>query len=148
MLHTLLIGAALTLAAPAPKEAPKGAAKLEGTWLLIDAEGVKGKQDVAKDNVRFVIADGNIVIAQEKTKGDRTETATYEVDLTKKPAAIDIKPKTGPKEMVVKGIFEVSGDTLKLCFGRDNADRPTEFKGDEAKNIQMMTFKRVVEEKK
>ena len=148
MLNTLLIGAALVLAAPAPKEAPKTAAKLEGTWLLTDAVGEKGKEDAVKENVRFVFADGNVTILTARVKGDRTESATYTADLTKKPATIDIKPNMkGQKEIVIKGIVEVSGDTLKLCFGRDGTDRPTEFKGDVEKRVQLMTFKRVEEKK-
>ncbi len=147
MLNTLLIGAALVLAAPAPKEAPKTTAKLEGNWLLTDAVGVKGKEDVAKDHIRFIFADGNVTILTAREKGDRAEKATYEVDLTKKPATIDIKPTNGPKDLVVKGIIEISGDTLKLCFGRDGADRPAEFKGDVEKNVQLMTFKREEEKK-
>jgi len=150
MMNTLLIGAALVLATPAPKELPKSTVKLEGTWVLTNAAEIKGK-DVGPDEViTFVIGDGKIVIVEGARKRERPEDANYEADFTKKPATIDIKPmRAGAgKESLVKGIVEVSGDTMKLCFGKDGTDRPTEFKTDKEKRVTLMVFKRQADVKK
>ncbi|WP_020474796.1 TIGR03067 domain-containing protein [Zavarzinella formosa] len=148
MLNTLLLGVALTLAAPAPKETPKAAPKLEGTWELTEASGPK--QELGKGGVRIVFAEGRVIVEEGRAKegGRGDDSASYTVDFTKKPATLDIKPDKGPKDLVVKGIIEIDGDKMKFCFGRDGADRPTEFKGDVEKNIQLMVMKRVAEVKK
>lgn len=149
MLHTLLVGVALTLAAPAPKEAPKTAPKLDGTWEITDAEGPKeAKDELAKNSVRFVFAEKTLTVMMSRPDGkDRNEEATYEADFTKKPVTIDIMPTKGPKGEIVRGIIEIDGDKLKLCFGRDRAERPTEFKGNAEKNVQLFVLKRTIEKK-
>lgn len=151
MLTTLTVSLAILLAAPAPKEGAKEA-KLEGNWQLAEAEGAgpKGsKEELEKKPVRFVIEKDviKIIETREPAGKERIEEATYEVDMTKKPATINIKPKGAPKEIVVQGIIEVDANTLKLCFGRNGKERPKEFKGDASKDQQLMIFKRLEEKK-
>ena len=78
---------------------------------------------------------------------DRAEDVSYSVDLTKKPATIDMRPEKGPKELLILGIVEVNGDTMKFCFAKDGLGRPTEFKADAEKGVMMITLKRVKAEK-
>ena len=140
----LVVGLALTLAAPAPKKAdepPPG--KLEGEWVVESIEGPK--DDTPPGSVTMRFADGKISIQDKKR--NRPEDAGYTADPTKKPATIDIKPDRGPQDNVVQGIYEVKGDTLRICFGRDGAARPTEFKGDVTKGVMLITLKRVKPEK-
>jgi uncharacterized protein (TIGR03067 family) len=140
----LILGLALALGAPGPKKADDPApGKLEGEWVVESFEGPK--DDTPPGSVTMRFADGKISI--KEAKRDRAEDAGYTADPSKKPAAIDIKPDKGPKEVVIQGIYEVKGDTLKLCFGRDGVERPTEFKGDAAKGVMMITLKRVKPEK-
>lgn len=140
----LVLGLAFTLAAPAPKKAeepPPG--KLEGDWVVESFDGPK--DDAPPGTITMRIADGKISIQEQKR--DKPEVAGYSVDPAKKPATIDIRPDGGPKAMIVQGIFEVKGDTLRLCFGRDGVERPTEFRGDATKGIMLITLKRVKPEK-
>jgi hypothetical protein len=48
---------------------------------------------------------------------------------------------------VVLGIVEIKGDTLKLCFGKEATERPTEFKPDAEKRIIVVHLKRIKEGK-
>jgi uncharacterized protein (TIGR03067 family) len=139
----LVLGLALTLGAPAPKKGDEPApGKLEGEWVV---ESMEGPKDAPPGTVTMRFADGKISI--QEAKRERPEEAAYTADPTKKPAAIDIRPDRGAKVQVVQGIYEIKGDTLKLCFGRDGVDRPTEFKGDAEKGIMFITLKRVKSEK-
>src|SRR4051812_32785637 len=123
----LILGLALTIAAPAPKKADEAPpAKLEGEWL---AESIEGRNDGPPGDVRFTFTDAKISIKEGAR--DQPEWAGYTLDLSKKPAQIDIRPGN-VKDKVVQGIIEVKGDTVRLCFGKE-ADRPTEFKGDAGK---------------
>jgi uncharacterized protein (TIGR03067 family) len=140
----LVLGLALAIGAPAPKKSDEPApGKLEGEWVVETIEGPKADTPPGSITIRF--AGGTISI--KEAKRNRPEDAAYTADATKKPAAIDIRPDRGPKAEVIQGIYEVKGDTLKLCFGRDGVDRPTEFKGDAAKGVMFLTLKRVKSEK-
>ena len=141
----LVLGLSLVHAAPAPKKGDDPApGKLEGEWVVETIEGPK--DDTPPGTLTVRIANGKISI--KEAKRERPEDAASTADPSKKPATIDIHPDRGAKVQVVQGIYEVKGDTLKLCFGRDGVDRPTEFKGDAAKGIMFLTLKRVKPEKK
>jgi uncharacterized protein (TIGR03067 family) len=131
----LLLGLALTVAAPGPKdkEKDKTPQKLDGAWVV---EKIEGKGDKKEGEVTFTFADGKISI---KAGGrDRAEDAAYTADAAKKPAEIDIKPGKGQD---VLGIYEIDGDTLKICFSAGGA-RPTEFKADEGSRTILVVLKR------
>jgi uncharacterized protein (TIGR03067 family) len=142
----LVLGLALAVAAPAPKTADEPPpAKLEGEWVVESMDGPKtDAEGTGAITARF--ADGKVAIKEPKR--EKAEVAAYTVDLTKKPATIDIRPDQGPKDQVILGIIEVKGDTLKLCFAHGGmGDRPTEFKGDPAKGVMFITLKRVKADK-
>jgi uncharacterized protein (TIGR03067 family) len=146
MNSSLIIGLALAVAAPAPKDAAKPAPKLEGEWVVEKFEGPKAETPPGSITLRFT--ESRISIFEPKR--EKPEEADYTVDLTKKPAQIDIRPlQGGPanKELVVYGILAIDGDTLKLCFGKDGAGRPTELKGDVEKGIMLITLKRTKADK-
>ena len=139
----LVLGLALAIGAPAPKKGDEPPAKLEGNWVVESFEGAP--DEPPPGNVVFRFADGKVRITEGGRPEGKGEEAGYTADLTKKPATIDIKPGRGDK--VVLGIIEVKGDTLKLCFGKDLTERPTEFKVDADKRIVVVTLKRMKEEK-
>ena len=111
---------------------------------MLDRHDVEPGVPGPPGQVTFRFTEGKIQIIEAKR--EKPEDAAITVDLKKKPATIDIKPEKGPKEMLVKGIIEVNGDTMKLCFARAG-ERPTEFKGDAANGVMMITLKRAKPEK-
>jgi uncharacterized protein (TIGR03067 family) len=142
----LLLSLALAVAAPAPKKADEPApTKPEGEWVVDSLEGPK--TDAPGPGAITFRFTGDKVFVKEP-KRDKEEVAGFTVDLTKKPAAIDIRPDQGPKDQTILGIFEVKGDTMKLCFAHGGmGDRPTEFKGDPEKGIMFITLKRAKADK-
>ncbi len=139
-MNAFVLGLAFTLAAPAPKETPKEAPKIEGEWIVesFDGDGEKGPDG----SVLFLFTDTKVTTKEGKR--DKAEEAGYTVDLKKKPATIDIRPgRPGGKEEIVLGIIEVKGDVMKLCFTKEGGERPTEFKGNKDKRTAMITLKRV-----
>jgi hypothetical protein len=89
--------------------------RLAGAWDLVSFEIDGGKETVK---------DGRLVI-----------------DLTKKPKAIDwvsIKPNEGMKSI---GIYELDGDTLKIC-GTDGKERPTGFTPTKKNGWGLSVYKR------
>jgi RNA polymerase sigma factor (sigma-70 family) len=110
-------------------------------WVITDDKIViHFKQlDITGDGV------GNWVISSSK---DEAREMNFKVDLTKKPNQIDFTPYLFPynplppgvrlppgfvqPEGTCKGIFELEGETLKICYGQPTTKRPTEFKAEEA----------------
>jgi uncharacterized protein (TIGR03067 family) len=85
--------------------------KFEGTWSMVKITGGKGPR---KDREAKFIFKGDKVTFKE---GDKTEEATYSVDPTKKPKEMNLHfvfVKEG-KKATLQGIYELDGDTLKIC---------------------------------
>ncbi len=120
-MHWQLLTAVLVLAAPAPEK--KDDETIQGTWKVVsmDRGGEKAPEDRIK-GVTFVITDGLITIKDPK----REEKANFKLDPTKNPRTIDITPEKGKEEMV-RGIYELKGDSLKICFNNPGGARPAEF---------------------
>jgi uncharacterized protein (TIGR03067 family) len=118
----LALVTAFLVAADDPKDDLK---KLEGTWTLTSGEK-DGKNEAEK-----TIKTAKLVIKgdQHDVKiGDDTFKGTHKIDPSKKPKAIDATDTDGPfKGKTVHGIYEVDGDTFKVCFAKPGDDRPKEF---------------------
>src|SRR5216683_2767658 len=130
----------LLAAAGCGEDAPKPG--LDGTWAGISLVTREGKQDDAfARTIRWTIAGDKIAITdqriQEATKG------AINVDDTKRPKAFDAGGKEGGGTFAWSGIYELEGDTLKVCYVLTNAgaaERPKEFK---AKPACLLILKRV-----
>jgi uncharacterized protein (TIGR03067 family) len=97
-------------------------AKLQGTWRVVSLEagGQKAPEQSIK-GVRFLIQGDNMSLS-----GKEKDLRTYRLDATAKPKTIDI-PGDADKEFS-KAIYELDGDTLKLCFSQSTKlDRPKSF---------------------
>ncbi len=101
--------------------------KFQGTWTFESSEtgGKKLVSDELKGLILIFEGDKHTV-----KKGDEViQVGTQILDLSKSPKAIDVTMTEGPnKGMVMLGIYEFDGDTLKVCFDPQGKKRPTEFK--------------------
>ncbi len=109
--------------------------KLDGTWTLESGErnGQPFPDEVAK-TMKLTITGEKLKI---EAQGNERE-GTIKIDASKKPKELDITVG----ERMTKGIYELDGDTLKICQARPNGDRPTEFSGKEGTNQMLMVLKR------
>jgi uncharacterized protein (TIGR03067 family) len=65
-----------------------------------------------------------------KKDGDVVQACTLKVDPSRAPKSLDVTVVEGlDKGAVFLGIYEIRGDTLKVCFDPEGKKRPTEFKG-------------------
>ena len=104
----------------------KELAKLQGTWAVVSVErdGKPLKPDEIK-NAKLVINGANYTL----TLGEETIQGTYKLQPAKNPKAIDANRTKGPDQgKTVQGIYQLDGDTLKMCYHAPGKDsRPTAF---------------------
>jgi uncharacterized protein (TIGR03067 family) len=77
-----------------------------------------------------------------KTSGKEHVSAKLVLRADKEPKEMDIVLETDP---VYKGIYEIDGDTLKICLvlsSDDDSKRPKEFKSEEDSNTALFTWER------
>jgi uncharacterized protein (TIGR03067 family) len=101
--------------------------KFQGTWTLESVETGGKEQPAAEFKGVTVIFEGD---KHTVKKGDEViQVGTQKLDPSKSPKTIDVTMTEGPnKGTVMLGIYEIEGDTLKVCFDSEGKKRPTEFK--------------------
>jgi uncharacterized protein (TIGR03067 family) len=139
-----IVAAGLLIAAG--KEGKKVAKdSLIGTWKIESLEQGGKKLDLAQaqEAPSKIMFDDKKIIATVK---DEEHTVSYTIDATKKPKEIDMTPQDGPnKDRTMKGIYELKGDTLRICLNPEDttAERPKKLATEEGSRVVIATFKRV-----
>jgi uncharacterized protein (TIGR03067 family) len=101
------------------------AAKLNGTWLLV--QGEQDGKPLPEEAIRAVkiIIDGDkhtVMVGSDKM------VSTHHLDPTTKPKSIDAKPTDGPyKDKTLLGIYRIGGDEFTVCFAAPGKERPKDF---------------------
>jgi len=138
--------AAFLLAVPALAQDTDAVARdlkqLQGEWKAVsaDKDGQPPPADVL-ENLRMTFTKDKILV---HIKDERKEVS-FKIDPGKKPKAIDVTPAEGPQAgKVVPGIYEVTGETLRLAFAEgDNAKRPESFTPKAGSNLTVLTLKKM-----
>jgi uncharacterized protein (TIGR03067 family) len=126
----MLWPAALTTALLAAADAKDDAVKkdmdaLQGKWQLVSMQRDGDAVDVSKDATRVITGDKYELTLRPglAIKG------TYKIDPSARPKKMETTASNGPyKDQELLGIYELSGDTLKICYAPPGKERPTEFK--------------------
>lgn len=101
---------------------PGDAEKLQGRWRVITARDSGRDAPEGVGDLSLVVTGDRMVM---KGKGEKSwRPMTFKLDPAKKPRWIDLWiDKTGP----FPGIYELDGDTLKICFNEVPPERSTRF---------------------
>lgn len=131
----------LTAADPRqPKKVDEEAKAMEGTWELVSAEvgGQKLPDEVVK-TFTLVLADGKYTVKSSSPD----DKGTVRLDPTKKPKELDVTGVEGPnKGKTFPAIYELDGDSLKVCYDLAGKKRPTGFKSAPGTKHFLATYKR------
>jgi RNA polymerase sigma factor (sigma-70 family) len=124
-------------AADAPRDSDER--KVQGTWytVAVESHGRKAPLEVilAKD-VRLVIAGERWTL--KEMQGDPDKGYTVRLDASKKPGTIDFVYESGEnKGRTSLGIYELNGNTLRVCVGEPGDPRPTEFDGGGTRTLEV-----------
>ncbi len=123
-------------------EIQKELKKFQGAWTFVSVVA-GGKEMPAADfkNVIMIFEGAKHTVK----KGDQLiQVGTQKIDPTKSPKTIDVTLTEGPsKGVVMLGIYEFHGDTLKVCFDAEGKKRPTEFKSEPGSQTFVNVHQRV-----
>ena len=78
-----------------------------------------------------------VVMVLETTDGQKQ--GSFKIREGSNPRSMDVTTTEGAE---VPAIYEVSGDTLKVCHAVNGASRPTEFKSGEGSDHVLAIYKR------
>jgi uncharacterized protein (TIGR03067 family) len=146
-LGLIVVAGLLFAGAATAQDARKDQEALQGTWIMTAKEfmGKKATEDeIKKLGTRVVIKEETITISTLDV-GEYVVVSelTFKLDPSAKPKAMDLAATSGPSEGK-KGlaIYELDGDTLKVCYAIDEDKRPTRFAGPKDSEWIFAVYKR------
>ena len=71
------------------------------------------------------------------------DKGTYTLDAASNPKGMSITGTEGPNNgKTYPAIYEIKGDTLRICYDLSGAKRPTEFKSVAGTHLYLVTYNR------
>jgi len=139
MKHILYLGlavaASLTSFAADP---PDDAKAVQGSWTPAKADlGGQPMAEAVLKSISLKLDNGKY----EVFVGDKPDKGTYTLDSTSKPKSMTITGTEGPNRgKTFPAIYELKGDTLRICYDLSGAKRPTEFKSIAGTKLYLVTY--------
>jgi uncharacterized protein (TIGR03067 family) len=138
---TLLLACGLFTGFASEDAAKKEQACFEGVWsfALVEVDGKK-QPDVPFTTHKVIISkDGSFVVIQ----GPRITRGLMKLDPTKTPKHFDVTVTNGPaKGRTTLAIYELDGDTYKICSSFRNKDRAAGFDSKPGGGLVFQVLKR------
>jgi uncharacterized protein (TIGR03067 family) len=138
--------ASLVLGAPlngVAADSPDDAKALQGNWKPIKAE--LAGQPTAEEDLKII----SLKLDQGKYEvfvGETPDRGTYAIDSTTQPKSVSITGTAGPNQgRTFPAIYEIKGDTLRVCYDLSGFKRPTEFKSLPGTKLYLVTYQRKME---
>ena len=122
------------------QDAAREKTKLEGKWMLVSAEvaGEKLPEAVVKSISLTLKGDEYTVKV-----GEAVDKGTVRLDAAAKPKTMDITGTDGPnKGKTLLAIYELDGDTLRVCYDLAGKKRPTAFETSKERPFFLAVYQR------
>jgi len=113
---------------------------IQGTWAPTTAilAGQPMPESVVK-SISLKLADGKYQVLV----GTAPDDGTYTIDPNAKPKSITVTGTVGPNAgKTYPAIYELKGDTLRICYDLSGAKRPSEFVSTTGTNLYLVTYVR------
>ena len=115
--------------------------KLQGDWTIQSIERDPKEKPGEGSGIKVHIKD-NLVTAFLPGQNQPAGALTIKLDPNQTPPAIDLRVG-GSKEDAAHGIYEIRGDTLRVCLTPiDKGERPKEFSSKPGSGHSLFTLKR------
>lgn len=121
-------------------DAPADAKAVQGNWKPAKAELAGNPMTKAVlQSISLKLDNGKY----EVLVGDQPDKGTYKLDSATKPKRMTITGTDGPNHgKTFPAIYELTGDTLRICYDLSGAKRPTEFKSIAGTRLYLVTYNR------
>jgi uncharacterized protein (TIGR03067 family) len=119
---------------------PDDSREIQGSWKPVRAE-LAGQlmTDAVLKNISLKLENGKY----EASVADALDKGTYTLDSTSRPKSMTITGTDGPNQgRTFPAIYELKGDTLRICYDLSGAKPPTEFKGVAGTKLYLVTYTR------
>ncbi len=119
---------------------PPDANGIQGRWTPVKAElGGQPLGDAVLKTISLKLTDGKY----EVLVGDHPDNGTYALDSKTQPKSITVVGTEGPNHgRTFPAIYELKGDTLRICYDLSGRKRPTEFKSVAGTKLYLVTYSR------
>jgi uncharacterized protein (TIGR03067 family) len=138
--HCLAFALMLFFSPASRSDDVKDESAIQGLWLPSSAElGGNKFPDEVRKSIKLEVKDGkyNVTVGKAPDKG------TIKLNPAVKPKEMDITGLEGPnKGKTILAIYELDGDTLRVCYDLSGKSRPTEFKSTAGTQLFLVTYKR------
>ena len=133
----LTVGASLNVFAA---DSPDDAKAIQGKWKPTKAElAGQPMTDTVLKVISLKLDNGKY----EVFVGDEPDRGTYTVDSTTQPKSMTVTGTDGVNRgKTFPAIYELKGDTLRICYDLSGAKRPTEFKSIAGTKLYLVTYNR------
>jgi uncharacterized protein (TIGR03067 family) len=113
---------------------------IQGTWKIVSMRrgGIEEVQGKVED-ATAVITGNELTLTVGK---DNFPKAVFKLDATKQPATIDLGLTT-EQGFPNKGIYELKGDALTVCWGGDGKPRPAKLTSTKEGDERLLVLQRL-----
>jgi uncharacterized protein (TIGR03067 family) len=131
----------LACALTAGEDAKTDLAKMQGSWSVVSGESDGAAESARLNSVTtFTFQDDQLSI---KILGRSFARASLTLDPAKKLKELNAKNTEGAaKGYTLKGVYELEGDNLKICWGMKGGPRPTGFTTSAGSGRRLWVLKR------
>jgi len=139
-MYSIVIGLAVVVAAPAPKEAPKkDPPSILGEWMPTTIVLGGTKEEQTAGSLMTFTKEGKATMKEGKDA--KPDEMSYSIDPKQDPPHITLT-QTDMGNLTLRGIYKLEGDSLTICLGIGN-DRPTVFASPPNSMVILITLTRI-----
>jgi uncharacterized protein (TIGR03067 family) len=119
---------------------PDDAKSVQGNWTPAKAElGGQPMTEAVLKSISLKLDNGKY----EVYVGNEPDRGLYVIDSTTNPKSMTITGTEGPNSgKTFPAIYELKGETLRICYDLSGAKRPTEFKTGAGTKLYLVTYHR------
>lgn len=113
--------------------------KLAGKWNIEKAVLMGSDSTEIFKTAKLTVDEGKYSVEF----GDQVDKGTIKLDTAKKPKQMTIESTDGPnKGKTIMAIYELDGDTCKICYALEGKDAPKGFESKEGTQTLYIVYKR------
>lgn len=135
----LCAGGMIAALAASAGEAPD-AKSIQGSWVPVKAElAGQAMPEAVLKTISLKLQDGKY----EVSVAGHPDLGRYTIDASTQPRSMTVTGTEGPNRgKSFPAIYELAGDTLRICYDLSGQQRPSEFKSTAGTRLYLVTYHR------